>query len=60
MASLFKKDDYLRLKAVTPTGHVQKVRMDDDGNVEYLLKYRDAADVEQERWFREEELERAQ
>lgn len=59
MATAFKKGDSVRLKVSVPQGPVQKVRMDDDGNVEYLLAWTDADGNAQERWFAEDALELA-
>lgn len=58
MATLFKKDQIVRVKAVVPTGPVVKFHMDEDtGEVQYLLQWVDALGDLQERWFREDELE---
>lgn len=59
MATEFKKGDVVRLKTVVPQGPVLKIRMTDEGEVEYLVEYRDANDATQQRWFKETELEAA-
>lgn len=59
MASKFRKDDVVRLKAIVPQGPVLKVRMTEEGDVEYLIEYRDANDETQQRWFKEDALESA-
>jgi hypothetical protein len=52
----FKKGDTVQLKAVVPQGPVMAMRMDDDGNVQYLIGW--AVDDEpQQRWFDEAQLE---
>lgn len=56
MATAFKKGDVVSLKAVVPSGPVQALRMDEDGNVHYLIRWTDADGVEQERWFEESML----
>lgn len=52
----FKKEDVVRLKGVVPEGPVQKLRMDDDGNVSYLVEWTDAEGHVQQRWFDEADL----
>ena len=56
MASTFKKGDVVKLNTVVPQGPVQSIRMDDDGVVFYLIEWTDAAGVEQQRWFSEDQL----
>lgn len=58
MAAMFKRDQQVRLKAVTPAGPVLKFKMDEDtGEVMYLIGWTDANGDAQERWFAESELE---
>lgn len=57
MATQFKKGDVVRLKTVVPQGAIQKMRMDDDGNVEYFIAWTDADGTPQERWFAENSLQ---
>ena len=52
----FKKGDVVKVKAVTPEGPITKMRMDEDGNVFYLLEWTDAQGETQQRWFAEDEL----
>lgn len=52
----FKKGDTVKLKGVIPQGPVEGMRMDDDGNVQYLISWTDAAGVIQSRWFDEAQL----
>ena len=56
MATKFKKDDNVKVIAVTPQGPVQALRMDEDGNVSYLIEWTDASGETQQRWFDEVEL----
>ena len=56
MATKFKKGDLVTLKAVTPEGDVQALRMLDDGTVQCLLSWRDENCSEQSRWFDEDSL----
>lgn len=59
MATKFSKGQPVRLIAVVPEGPVLKLRMDDDGNIWYLIGWTDTAGAAQERWFREDELTEA-
>ena len=52
----FKKSDTVQLKAVVPTGPVLALRMDEDGNVFYLIEWTDMDGVQQQRWFAEDQL----
>lgn len=52
----FKKGDTVKLKGVIPQGPVEGMRMDDDGNVQYLISWTDADEVTQSRWFDEDQL----
>jgi uncharacterized protein YodC (DUF2158 family) len=52
----FKKGDVVKLNAVVPEGPVTAMRMDDDGNVSYLVEWTDADSVAQQRWFAEDQL----
>jgi len=56
MASKFKRGDAVKLNAVVPQGPVQGVRMDEDGNVWYLVEWTNADGVTEQRWFPEEQL----
>ena len=56
MATKFAKGDKVKLITVVPEGAVEKLRMDEDGNVFYLLAWIDANGEQQERWFAESEL----
>jgi uncharacterized protein YodC (DUF2158 family) len=52
----FKKGDTVKLNAVVPQGPVAALRMDEDGNVSYLIEWTDADSVTQQRWFAEDQL----
>ena len=52
----FKKGDVVKLAGVVPQGPVIGMRMDDDGNVFYLIEWTDAAGQSQQRWFAEADL----
>jgi uncharacterized protein YodC (DUF2158 family) len=56
MATTFIKGQEVKLKAVVPQGPVIALRMDEDGNVSYLVQWVDANNNTQQRWFAEEEL----
>lgn len=59
MATTFIKNQTVRLKAVTPQGPVEALRMDEDGTVFYRISWTDASGNTQTRWFSESELEAA-
>jgi hypothetical protein len=52
----FKKGDNVKLVAVIPEGPVESMRMDEDGNVQYLISWTDVNGVVQSRWFDEAQL----
>lgn len=52
----FKKGDVVKIVAVIPQGPVESMRMDEDGNVQYLISWTDANGVEHSRWFDEAQL----
>lgn len=56
MATKFKKGDVVKLHAVLPSGPVLALRMDEDGVVYCLLEWQDADGVNQQRWFKEDDL----
>jgi len=55
----FKKGDNVKLVAVLPQGPVESMRMDEDGNVQYLISWTDANNNKHSRWFDEVELTKA-
>lgn len=56
MATTFRKGELVKLRAVTPEGEVQALRMLEDGTVQCLLSWVDADGNEQTRWFDETDL----
>lgn len=56
MATVFKKGDTVKLVGVVPEGPVQALRMDEEGNVSYLVEWTDAEGNTQQRWFAEDKL----
>lgn len=53
----FVKGQSVRMKAVVPQGPIAKMRMDEDGKIEYLVEWTTAGGVTQDRWFTEDQLE---
>lgn len=56
MATMFKKGDTVKLDVVVPQGPVEALRMNEDGEVQYLISWTDATGVVQSRWFDEAQL----
>jgi uncharacterized protein YodC (DUF2158 family) len=56
MAAKFKRGDVVALTAVVPTGPILSMRMDEEGNVQYLVEWNDADGNTQQRWFDEDKL----
>lgn len=54
--AMFKKGELVKVKAVVPSGPVEKLRMDEDGNVQYLIEWADENGAMQQRWFDEDQL----
>jgi uncharacterized protein YodC (DUF2158 family) len=52
----FKKGEVVKLQMVVPEGPVLALRMDEDGNVQYLVGWTDAEGIAQQRWFDEDQL----
>jgi len=52
----FKKGDTVKLVAVVPQGPVEALRMDEDGNVQYLISWTDLNGNNHSRWFDEAQL----
>lgn len=52
----FKKGDTVKVVATIPQGPVESMRMDEDGNVQYLISWTDANGVVHTRWFDEAQL----
>ena len=56
MATKFQKGETVRLDKTVPQGPVVKLRMDEDGNVSYMVEWVDADGATKSRWFSEDEL----
>jgi uncharacterized protein YodC (DUF2158 family) len=56
MATKFAKGDNVKLVSVIPEGPIQALRMDEDGNVSYLVEWTDAEGGVTHRWFEEDQL----
>jgi len=52
----FKKGDTVTVRAVIPQGPIESMRMDEDGNIQYLISWADSDGVAQSRWFDEDQL----
>ena len=52
----FKKGDTVKLSGVVPQGPGMAMRMDEDGNVSYLVEWTDVEGHAQQRWFAEADL----
>jgi hypothetical protein len=58
MATKFKKGDAIKLNTPVPQGTVAALRMDEDGNVSYMMEWQDGENTHA-RWFAEEQLTQA-
>ena len=56
MATAFKKGDVVEVKTVHPKGPVLALRMDENGDVYYLIEWTDINGATQQRWFEESSL----
>jgi hypothetical protein len=56
MATKFIKNQQVKLIGTVPEGPVQKLRMTEDGDVEYLVVWTDVDGNVHERWFPEAQL----
>lgn len=59
MATKFIKGQEVTVNAVVPSGPVEALRMDEDGNFFYKISWTDVNGDKQERWFAEEVLKSA-
>ena len=59
MATLFNKNDVVKLVVQSPTGPVKSFRMLEDGTVQCLVEWEDAEGNLQQRWFNETDLSAA-
>lgn len=58
MALTFQKGQTVTLKnPAVPTGPVVGFKVDNDGNVAYLIEWTDAEGNSQQRWFAEDSLQ---
>lgn len=60
MASIFTKNQEVRLKAPAVQGPVTNFRMNDEGEIMCFVTWTDADGVSHQRWFKESDLEAAQ
>jgi uncharacterized protein YodC (DUF2158 family) len=56
MATKFSKGQNVKVNTVVPAGPVEALRMDEDGNFFYQIRWTDENGVSQTRWFEESEL----
>jgi hypothetical protein len=56
MATKFAKNQEVKVSVVVPQGPVQALRMDEDGNISYLVQWVSADGSTQRRWFAEDQL----
>ena len=56
MATAFKKGDVVKVNQTVPQGPVLLLRMDDEGQVFYLIEWVDSNGGTQQRWFAENDL----
>lgn len=56
MATQFVKNQEVKVNVVVPQGPVQALKMDEDGNIFYLVEWTDDAGATQRRWFAEDQL----
>ena len=59
MASKFKRGDEVKLITTVPQGPVLSIKMDEDGNILYLIEWVSQDGVTEQRWFLEEQLSAA-
>lgn len=56
MATTFIKGQEVKLNFAIPQGHVNALRMNEDGEFFYLVNWTDADGKKKLRWFKENEL----
>ncbi|CAB4134670.1 hypothetical protein UFOVP274_32 [uncultured Caudovirales phage] len=58
MALKFRKGDNVavNLKRVIPTGPVMDIKLDDDGQIQYLIEFMNENEEIHARWYYEDEL----
>lgn len=52
---MFKKGDVVKVNVTVPTGPIIAMRMDEDGNVSYLVQWTDGSESFT-RWFEQDQL----
>ena len=56
MAASFKIGQEVQLITVIPEGPIVQLSVDQEGNITYLVAYKDSDGESQSRWFNEDEL----
>jgi len=56
MAANFRPGSQVKLNIAQPQGEVQQLSVSQEGDIQYLVEYVDAAGDTQQRWFTEAEL----
>jgi hypothetical protein len=56
MATKFAKGQTVKLNVLLPSGQVEKLRMTEDGVIEYMITWTDSSGSVHERWFEEDQL----
>ena len=56
MAANFKIGQEVKVASIVPQGPVLSLAVTPEGDIQYLVEYKDADGVAQERWFKEDEL----
>lgn len=56
MAANFKPGAQVKLNVTLPQGEVKQLDVNQDGDIQYLVEYTDAAGDVHQRWFKEDEL----
>lgn len=56
MATKFAKDQEVKVATTPPQGPVEKLRMTEDGEFFYLVRFTDSQGRVQRRWFTEADL----
>ena len=56
MAANFRPGSQVKLNVAQPQGEVQQLAVSQEGDIQYLVEFVDAAGETQQRWFTEAEL----
>ena len=59
MAASFKVGDVVELNKPNPKGPVVALSVSQEGDIQYLVDFVDAEGIEQQRWFKEDDLVKA-